>query len=280
MHNNMKVLFATDFSVSSRTALRTAELFNKIYSIELSFVHVLTHFWRYFLSSTLCEKEAVERLKTWQERIDPSNKSENNLHVLIGNAADMILGEAETFQPDLILLGGESVRSKEHFITGTVAEAVVRHAKQPVWLSKNETVSKVICGVDGSKSSAKAMEQAIEICHRFFAELCVIYALPVADFNPLGMAEEEVKRVEEKFKREQIKRIKSFLQQFDFSDLEVRHQFSWGMPARVILDVAEDFDYDLIVIGATGESMLKQVLMGSTAEKTLRHTPCSLLIVR
>lgn len=37
---------------------------------------------------------------------------------------------------------------------------------------------------------------------------------------------------------------------------------------------------DYSVVGAKGHSKLHQVLMGSTAEKILRYSPCSLLVAR
>ena len=76
------------------------------------------------------------------------------------------------------------------------------------------------------------------------------------------------------------KNWKLFLKDIDLSDVKVRKQLSWGNPSTLILNLAEDFEYDFIVIGATGLSRLKQVLIGSTAEKVLRHTPCSLLVIR
>ncbi|NTW49534.1 MAG: universal stress protein [Chlorobiales bacterium] len=54
----------------------------------------------------------------------------------------------------------------------------------------------------------------------------------------------------------------------------------WGSASKAILGYATDEQTDLIILGATGKSNLKRVMMGSTAEKVLCATPCSLFIVR
>ncbi len=47
-----------------------------------------------------------------------------------------------------------------------------------------------------------------------------------------------------------------------------------------ILDVAEEWHADLIVMGSHGKRGLKKFLLGSVAELVVRHAPCSVLIVR
>ena len=53
-----------------------------------------------------------------------------------------------------------------------------------------------------------------------------------------------------------------------------------GPPAEAIREVAEQTSADLIVIGTRGHTGLKHVLLGSVAERTLRHAPCAVLTVK
>ena len=39
-------------------------------------------------------------------------------------------------------------------------------------------------------------------------------------------------------------------------------------------------NYDLVVLGTHGRTGLKHVLLGSVAEKVVRHAPCAALVVR
>jgi nucleotide-binding universal stress UspA family protein len=50
--------------------------------------------------------------------------------------------------------------------------------------------------------------------------------------------------------------------------------------ASAIVDLAEELGADLIVMGTRGHTGLKHVLLGSVAERTLRHAPCSVLTVK
>lgn len=52
-----------------------------------------------------------------------------------------------------------------------------------------------------------------------------------------------------------------------------------GHPDQVILKVAEEWDADIIVIGTHGRTGLKHLLMGSVAEKVIRHALKPLFIV-
>lgn len=53
-----------------------------------------------------------------------------------------------------------------------------------------------------------------------------------------------------------------------------------GDPAQEILQIARDRKVDLIVVSTLGRSGLAHLLMGSVAEKIIRHAPCPVLVVR
>jgi nucleotide-binding universal stress UspA family protein len=57
-------------------------------------------------------------------------------------------------------------------------------------------------------------------------------------------------------------------------------QLSEFPAASAVLDLAERLGADLIVMGTRGRTGLKHVLLGSVAERTLRHAPCSVLTVK
>jgi nucleotide-binding universal stress UspA family protein len=53
-----------------------------------------------------------------------------------------------------------------------------------------------------------------------------------------------------------------------------------GHPASDVVDVAYRGDTDLIVMGTHGRTGLKHVLLGSVAERVVRHAPCPVTVVR
>lgn len=279
MTKKIKILFATDFSPATRKVTELLKFLQIKISLEISFIHVIPSRWKEFLSNGLCKKSALQRLETWQQEISKF-VDKNKLYVEYGNAADAIVHLSQQLKSDLIVIGGMGLDKKGRYKTGATVESVVRYAKQSVLVCKTPSVKKILCGIDGSDNSAAALTEAIKICNLFSASLRLVFALSKIDFNPLGMEEDEIEKQEEMYRKQKIRETEEFLKRFDFTGIHVEQHFLWGDPANVILDMAEDFSQDLIVVGAKGHSLLHYVLIGSTTEKILRHAPCSLLVVR
>ena len=53
-----------------------------------------------------------------------------------------------------------------------------------------------------------------------------------------------------------------------------------GRPFEEICRLAQEIDIDLIVIATRGNTGLKHLLLGSTAERVVRYSPCPVLVVR
>jgi nucleotide-binding universal stress UspA family protein len=63
-------------------------------------------------------------------------------------------------------------------------------------------------------------------------------------------------------------------------DVDVRFHLLERPAAHGIDDFARDVDADLVVVGSHGRRGLRRFLIGSVAEVTVRHAPCSVLVVR
>jgi nucleotide-binding universal stress UspA family protein len=53
-----------------------------------------------------------------------------------------------------------------------------------------------------------------------------------------------------------------------------------GDPAEVIIQVANEQQADLIVVGSRGLTGIQRFLLGSVSSKVSHHAPCSVMIVR
>ena len=53
-----------------------------------------------------------------------------------------------------------------------------------------------------------------------------------------------------------------------------------GEPADALIDVAEEEDADLIVVGNRGMTGASRFVLGSVPNKVSHHAPCSVMIVR
>ncbi len=63
-------------------------------------------------------------------------------------------------------------------------------------------------------------------------------------------------------------------------DLEVSTQVLEGSPKKVIVEEAERWGADLIIVGAHGHGPAERFLLGSVAQEVAVHAPCSVEIVR
>jgi nucleotide-binding universal stress UspA family protein len=61
---------------------------------------------------------------------------------------------------------------------------------------------------------------------------------------------------------------------------KVHYHIRRGDPFEAILDAAEDFTTDLIVLATHGRTGLKRLVIGNVAEKVVRHAPCPVLTVK
>jgi universal stress protein A len=87
--------------------------------------------------------------------------------------------------------------------------------------------------------------------------------------NQVDIAEEEALQNLERFEKELMNQgvnVKAFLRV--------------GYPFEEIIQVANDPEIDLIIIGSHGRSGIKRLLLGSTAERVVEHAPCPVLVVK
>lgn len=275
----LNILMATDFSSNAKIAAEFVAAMNQNFDISFDIVHVIPSVWRDWFCSGDYKQESFDRLQSWQlDLVQSCNRDQ--LHVEYGNPADVILEVAHRTKSDLIVLGGKEPQTSARYVSDSVAHSVISHAKSSVLVCQRVKMSTVLCAIDGSDSSAKALRFAQDLCRHFSASLSLLNVIPHCDFNPLGMDEKEIAKQEKAFKISEINRINQFLAEFDFTDTPVTKHFLRGKPSRVILNMAEDTNCDLLVIGHKGQSLLQHIMIGSTAEKILRYVPCSLLVVR
>ena len=63
-------------------------------------------------------------------------------------------------------------------------------------------------------------------------------------------------------------------------DVDVVTAVESGDPAKTILAYAEEIDADVVVVGTHGRSGVKRYVLGSVAERLVRHATCPVLTVR
>ena len=143
---------------------------------------------------------------------------------------------------------------------------------------------KILLATDGSQYSDAAARSITSLYRPEGTQVLVTRVVePLVFSNPpqmaSGYAPEMSLRLEAQLKeaKESIERTAEVLRKAGFRVEErvIRNEIRAG-----ILEAAEEFGANLIVIGSHGEKGLRRFLIGSVAEFVARHAPCSVLIVR
>jgi nucleotide-binding universal stress UspA family protein len=139
---------------------------------------------------------------------------------------------------------------------------------------------KILLAMDGSKYSETAARAVIAGLRTEGAEVRVLQVVEMAIYaEPPQMAQGYAPELEGQLKkaRESVAHVAEMLREAGF--IAEPHVLQ-GEVRTVILDTAEDWRADMIVLGSHGKTGLLKLMMGSVAESVGRHARCSVLIVR
>jgi nucleotide-binding universal stress UspA family protein len=143
--------------------------------------------------------------------------------------------------------------------------------------------SRIVVGTDGSDTAAEAVRQATELAKLSGAELHVVSAYqPISSQRLREEQSEAPADVQYEFNpREDVNMaLDSATGAAEREGVEALPYPREGDPADAILDVAEEVNADLIVVGNKGMTGARRFLLGSVPNKVSHHAPSSVIIVR
>jgi nucleotide-binding universal stress UspA family protein len=139
---------------------------------------------------------------------------------------------------------------------------------------------RILVATDFSEPARLALDAAIALAKRSGAELhlchAVDIALPLAEPHGFVLPVEwvsEARRIARGKLDEEVARVRA-------QGLTTSAQLGDGPAAYAIAEHARQLGADLVAIGTHGHTGLKHVLLGSVAERTIEHAPCSVWVVK
>ncbi|HST32210.1 MAG TPA: universal stress protein [Solirubrobacteraceae bacterium] len=141
----------------------------------------------------------------------------------------------------------------------------------------------IVVGTDGSDTAAQAVRQAVDLAGAVGAKLELVSAYSPVSQQRLS---EERRQAPEDLQwainpREDVDAtLEAAASIARDAGVEVEVYPRQGDPADAILDVAEEREADLIIVGNKGMTGAKRFLLGSVPNKVSHHAPCSVLIIR
>lgn len=146
------------------------------------------------------------------------------------------------------------------------------------------TLSKIVVGTDFSKQAKIAIEHSMAVARHAGAELVLTHALsmPEPDYAmpyPVTTPAVFVEQVDQIVKDARTN-LDNLRERLHGQGVEISHVFVNEMADRGLVKVAQDAKADLIVVGSHGRTGIARFLIGSVAEKVVRHAHCDVLVAR
>jgi nucleotide-binding universal stress UspA family protein len=280
MFKDGKVLLATDFS---KNAEKLVDSLVKLKDFGIKNVLILQ-----VLENDFGSPEAVEYAKKADKKLlENSRKKAEEIGmnaattVKEGKPYKEIIETAEKENCQLILLASHGGGVIKEILLGSNTRNIIRKSKVPVFIEKfgnennnNEiivdSIQRILLPLDFSESTDQVLEMIIKMSKP--SEKIILTSIIESSKN--------LKELNDK--KEQAKRdlndIQDKLADNNINsryDIEVRH----GDPAQNIIEIAEEKSSDLIVISTKGKGYIRELLIGSTAEKVAENSPIPVLLV-
>jgi nucleotide-binding universal stress UspA family protein len=183
-------------------------------------------------------------------------------------------------QPDLTVMASRGRKGFASFFLGSVTEQVVQHAGRPLLCVRKSghglvlPYQRLLVPTDFSPASRRAFPLAALMARSFEAKVTALHVAPAPTLAALtGVPDAPPPRVPTE------DQVSGFLQS-DFAGLPVEARVcATGAPWYQIVKTAEEQKSDLIVMSTQGHDSIRDGIIGSNAERVLRHAPCPVLVV-
>ena len=221
-----------------------------------------------------------------------------------GNPADVLIGQTEALEADLLVVGSVGMSGARRFLLGSVPNKVSHHAPTDLLVVKTDPPPKevgdyrsILVGTDGSATAMRAVEMSARLANALGITPVVVtaYEPPTEQElkryradpqDPVAQWGSRTKDVPDEFRW----RIADAAQAKDVLERASEHAAKAGAeadvravegsPAETLISIAENEGFDLIVVGSVGMSGAKRFMLGNVPHRISHHAPTDVLILR
>lgn len=139
------------------------------------------------------------------------------------------------------------------------------------------TYRRILVATDGSSRGRAAAEEATRLAQAVGATLTGLFVVDETSYLglPSGFDWDALSRA---LREEGERALAGLAETARAAGVAATTRLEQGHPAEVIVEAAKD--HDLLVIGTLGRTGLAHLLLGSIAERVVRHATCPVLVVR
>ena len=281
-----RILYATDFSESSRMALPVVSAIARHYQSEILVAHV----WE-TLPYTMATPQTISMLEKQQERevreklvpllraIDPAGSSVKPL-VRTGNPVQELERIVQEEAIDLVVLSTHGRAGVKRFVMGSVAEALLRNLSCPVLtvgphladrFRKTVDTHNILFPTNLSPESHAVFPYLASLAHEHGARLTLLHVLP-----PEVAGNPDAKNLAEPLRNEMIRRFQPEISPRCESEFVI----DAGDTVEKILTHARDREAELIGLGIRKAPEITTHFAGTVTYRVLLNAACPVLTHR
>jgi nucleotide-binding universal stress UspA family protein len=295
-----KLVVGMDFSLGSDVAARRAAEIAAQHGAEIVLVHATTIPQRPevpesmtatadALVKVLDERLAAERGELGQVREQLAREHGITVSQLVVDdyPDDALVAASAQVGADLVITGSREKSALRRWLLGSTAEHVVRRAEMSVLVARagdpDRGFGRIVVGTDFSEGSALALARAVELAQPG-ATINLVHCLHHPMFRPVPGVDpvlaDDYKTFLEQLVTDAKARCEEQVRAYASAPVQFAYHVVEDQPREAVCDLAEKVHADLVAVGSHGRRGLRRLVLGSVAEATVRHAPCSVLVAR
>jgi nucleotide-binding universal stress UspA family protein len=142
------------------------------------------------------------------------------------------------------------------------------------------TADTILVPVDFSDCSREGLRYAIGFANEFGARIILLHATYLGYiYSSEGTAIYDVRALQEAARKSAERQMRKLVRTVKFGRAKFKTILTDSSPVLDICSFAKDHDVDLIITSTHGWTGFTHALIGSVAERVVRHAPCSVLVV-
>ncbi|RQD78052.1 MAG: universal stress protein [Candidatus Syntrophonatronum acetioxidans] len=271
-----KVLLATDFSPPAEQLYELLEEFKRVGMEEVVLLYVV----RLSGVARRFQEKASEKLMAKKKELEEKG-FQVKAYTPIGFPAQEIQKLADKEDVSLILIGSVGESFLRRIFLGSTASDLIRTSNKPIFLEKyreleeegeyqrigDNKFEKILFPTDFSGPSYRIYEK-IKALKDVTKEVILVHVIDK------GVSDEEIS----KLRKETRKKLNEMKEELEEVGIRSEIRIRTGTPSDNIVRIGEEDVVSLIVIPSRGEGLIKEILLGSTAENVARRSKRPVLI--
>ena len=285
----MKILaVGTDLTEASRSAEQHGVALARAHGCKVVFVHALPTLDMFpadivappYADAATVERQAVS--DRMEALIAEYPDIEADIRIVDGHPDERIVAVAEESEADLVIVGSHGRTGLSRFVMGSVAERVVRLTSNKAMVARSAAPQagyrRILVPTDFSQAAERAFVTALELVGDD-GTVELLNCWQSSHFVAAHENELAAPNLAQGRESDALERARRLMHEHPSDRAAVSFRYLEGTVTTAIVERVEQRKCDLVVMGSHGHRGVRRWLLGSTAETTVRHAPCSVLVV-